>query len=131
VRGPRPGALRGTAHALARAMPNEQLSDEALERLQRGLARFEPKDVRGALDSIDLQNRSKTLNGGAGPLDFGSIEPGVLVYRDEDGTLRMRVTVSEMTGATYDELELSDAEFERLAHAVIDRLERTNAPHSR
>ncbi|HEX4446187.1 MAG TPA: hypothetical protein VH044_05610 [Polyangiaceae bacterium] len=112
-------------------MANEHLSDDALERLQRGLARFEPKDVRGALDSVDIQNRSKTLNGASGPLDFGSIEPGVLVYRDESGTLCMRVTVSDMTGATYDELELSDAEFERLARSVIDRLERTNAPHSR
>jgi hypothetical protein len=112
-------------------MPDEHLSDDALQELQRGLARFEPKDVRGAIDAVGKQSRSKPPNGASGPLDFGSIEPGVLVYRDESGTLRMRVTVTEMTGGTYEELEMSDGEFKELASSIIDHLVRTNAPQSR
>jgi hypothetical protein len=112
-------------------MPDEQLTDDALLGLQRGLARFEPKDVRGAIDAVGTPSRLKPPNGASGPLDFGSIEPGVLVYRDEGGTLRMRVTVTEMTGGTYEELEMSDPEFKHLVSAIIDHLVRTNAPQSR
>jgi hypothetical protein len=109
-------------------MRSDRLSDDALASLEKRLNRYEPRDVRDALHAVRFVPRRTA--GASGPLDFGSVAPGVLVYRDEAGVVRIRVTVAEMTGATYDEVELFDDEVPNLATAIDDRLVRTGAPRS-
>ena len=86
-------------------MSDEPLSDAEVRSLEAALNRYEPGEVRAALDAVGPVSGARA--GGSGPLDFGSVPPGVLVYRNERGVLCLRVTVSAMTGATYDELEMS------------------------
>jgi hypothetical protein len=62
----------------------------------------------------------------SGPLNYGSVSPGVLIYRIDGGPARLRLTVAEMTGATYEEFELSDTRLRRLARAALEQLERTH-----
>lgn len=106
-------------------MSQELLSDGELKAIAADLNRFEPARVRAVLDEVgerpvpgDRPNATAS-----GPLNFGSVPAGVLVYRMGSGSVRLRLTVTEITGASYEEFELSDAGFARLAHAAVERLD--------
>ena len=96
------------------------LTDADLNEFEATLNRFEPVRVREAL------NAGKVAGAGvaSGPLDFGSIPAGVLVYRADSGLVRLRLTVTEITGAFYEEFEMADGPFSVFVRAVIDRLSR-------
>jgi hypothetical protein len=107
-------------------MPEKSFSDAELKDFEATLNRFDPVLVRDALDAVGVaplpgQGTDATASG---PLDFGSIPAGALVYRTETGQLRLRLTVTEITGAFYEEFELSDDHFATLVGAAIERLER-------
>jgi hypothetical protein len=110
-------------------MPQEALSDTELKALETSLNRYEPARVREALDDVhETSPRGADTNATAsGPLDFGSVPAGVLIYRGEDGVPRLRVTVTEITGAFYDEFELTDARLKALVEAAVNRLEAIGA----
>jgi hypothetical protein len=106
-------------------------ADDALEAMQDLLNRFEAKDIHRALGDLEPQ-ASDGPDGaaaivGAGPLDFGSIEPGVLVYRTESGRVRLRVTWADIEGGSYDEVEGSEGSVGRLVDALVSALERSGA----
>jgi hypothetical protein len=106
-------------------------ADDALEAMQDLLNRFEAKDVHRALEAL-APPASEGPDGaasivGTGPLDFGSIEPGVLVYRTETGRVRLRVTWADIEGGSYDEFEGSEAGVGRLVDAVVSNLESSGA----
>jgi hypothetical protein len=98
----------------------QTLTDAKLKEFEVALNRFEPIHVRDAL------NAGKVAGVGvaSGPLDFGSIPAGVLVYRADSGLVRLRLTVTEITGAFYEEFEMADAPFSGFVHAAIERLSR-------
>lgn len=104
-------------------MPQESLSDAELKSFEDSLNRFEPLHVRDALEAVSDKPVKGKVPTASGPLDFGSVPAGVLVYRTENGGVRLRLTVTEITGAFYEEFELSDEQFIPLAQAAIERLE--------
>lgn len=110
-------------------MSQESLSDSELKALEATLNRFEPTEVREALNRVGHKATSAdSANATAsGPLDFGSIPAGVLVYRGENGVARLRVTVTEMTGAFYDEFELPDARLAALVRTAVETLRGSRA----
>jgi len=105
------------------------MADDAIEDLQDTLNRFEPKDVHEALGAVGPGASAGTDGAptmvGSGPLDFGSVEPGVLVFRVESGRVRVRVTWADIEGGSYDELEGSQASVARLVDALVASLERS------
>jgi hypothetical protein len=98
----------------------ETLSDAQLKEFEVTLNRFEPVRVREALNAGKVAGAAVA----SGPLDFGSIPAGVLVYRADSGLVRLRLTVTEITGAFYEEFEMADAPFSVFVHAAIERLSR-------
>jgi hypothetical protein len=104
-------------------MPQESLSDAELKNFEDSLNRFEALHIRDALEAVSDKPVKGKVPTASGPLDFGSVPAGVLVYRSEDGAVRLRLTVTEITGASYEEFELSDERFVALAQATIERLE--------
>ncbi len=104
-------------------MPQESLSDDELKSFEDSLNRFEAVHVRDALEAVSDKPVKGKAPTASGPLDFGSVPAGVLVYRSESGGVRLRLTVTEITGASYEEFELSDERFIALARAAIERLE--------
>jgi|HubBroStandDraft_5_1064220.scaffolds.fasta_scaffold93445_2 hypothetical protein len=106
-------------------MPEKSLSDAELKDFEAALNRFDPVLVRGVLDDVGVAPLpgEGTDATASGPLDFGSIPAGALVYRTETGQLRLRLTVTQITGASYEEFELTDAHFATLVRAAIERLE--------
>ena len=107
-------------------MPDKPLSDAQLKDFEATLNRFDPVLVRGALDAVGVAPAPGpgTDATASGPLDFGSVPAGVLVYRTETGQLRLRLTITEITGGSYQEFELTDAHLTTLVRAAIERLER-------
>jgi hypothetical protein len=108
------------------------LTEDEAQKLMDALNRFEPKDVHLALDGIDDHPlRGPDLGHqrtGARPVEAPGVEAGVLIYRGEDGLYRMRITVTEMTGAFYDELVLRGASLRGLGAALLSTLEGHHAP---
>jgi hypothetical protein len=104
-------------------MPQESLSDDELRSFQNSFNRFEAVHIRDALEAVSDKPLKGMAPTASGPLDFGSVPPGVLVYRSDSGGVRLRLTVTEITGASYEEFELSDERFISLARAAIERLE--------
>jgi hypothetical protein len=104
-------------------MPQEPLSDDELKSFENSLNRFEAIHVRDALEAVSDRPVKGKVPTASGPLDFGSVPAGVLVYRSESGAVRLRLTVTEISGASYEEFELSDERFIALAQAAIERLE--------
>jgi hypothetical protein len=102
------------------------LSDDDLASFQARLNAFEPHDVHAALDGIDQHPlRGPDVDTGtvaSGPLDFGSVEPGVLVYRLDPGRVRFRITVAEINGGFYNEVEVSDASAPGLVEALAAKV---------
>ncbi len=107
-------------------MTQETLSAAELQDFERTLNRFDPVLVRGVLDAVSERpgRPEGTTATASGPLDFGSVPAGVLVYRADGGAVRLRLTVTEITGAFYEEFELTDAEFAAFVRVAIERLER-------
>jgi hypothetical protein len=107
-------------------MTQEILSDAELKDFEGTLNRFDPVLVRGVLDAAGEKpgQPEGTTATASGPLDFGSIPAGVLVYRAENGAVRLRVTITEITGAFYEEFELTDMHFAAFVRVAIERLER-------
>lgn len=110
------------------------LTEDELKALQDRLNVFEAHDVHAALQRMEARplggHDVDTGTVASGPLDFGSMEPGVLVYRLDRGKVRVRITVSEMTGGYYDELEVSDATVRGLVDALVARLGDEGAPRA-
>jgi hypothetical protein len=108
------------------------LTEEESQKLADALNRFEPKDVHVALDGIDEHplrgpevSQQRT---GARTVEVPGTEAGVLIYRGDDGLYRLRVTVTEMTGAYYDELAMSGPSLCALVTALVAKLEGRHAP---
>ncbi|MGD0673930.1 MAG: hypothetical protein ABSC94_00840 [Polyangiaceae bacterium] len=106
------------------------LRDDELKAIQDELNKYEPKDIRLALDGKHPLRgaEARTDSIASGPLDFGSVQPGVLIYRLEPGRVHIRITDAEMTGAFYDDLEVPDASVRALASALAATLENRHAP---
>jgi hypothetical protein len=104
-------------------MPQEPLSDAELKNFEDSFNRFEALHVRDALEAVSDKPVKGKVPTASGPLDFGSVPAGVLVYRTEDGAVRLRLTLTGITGASYEEFELSDEQFIVVAQAAIERLE--------
>ena len=107
-------------------MTEETLSDAQLKEYEATLNRFDPVLLRGVLDaSGETPGRPEgTTDTASGPLEFGSVPAGVLVYRADNGAVRLRVTITEITGAFYEEFELDDAHFGAFVRVAIERLDR-------
>jgi hypothetical protein len=106
-------------------------TENTIEEMRHALNRFEARDVHQALGDVG-PDASAGPDGsasivGSGPLDFGSIEPGVLVYRTESGRVRLRVTSTDIAGGSYDEVEGSEDSIRRLVDALVSLLERRGA----
>jgi hypothetical protein len=108
------------------------LTEHEAQKLEDELNRFEPKDVHVALDGIDEHplrgpevSHQRT---GARSVEAPGVEAGVLIYRGDDGLFRLRVTVTEMTGAFYDELEMTGESLRGLGAALLATLESRHAP---
>jgi hypothetical protein len=105
-------------------------TDEA-QKLEQALNRFEPKDVHLALDGIDTHPlRGPDLGHqrtGARAIESPGVEAGVVIYRGDDDLFRLRITVTEMTGAFYDELEMSGASLRGLGAALLATLAERHA----
>ena len=103
------------------------LADDELLSLQSKLNAFEPQDVHAALDGIEQHPLcGPDVDTGvvaSGPLDFGSAAPGILVYRTVAGRIRIRITMSAITGGSYDEIEVADASARGLVAALVAKLE--------
>jgi hypothetical protein len=102
------------------------LTDEELKELQDALNRFEPEDVHQALDDMAeprLHGAASTETA-SGPLDFGSIESGVQIYRLDPGRVRIRITMAEISGGSYDDVEVADANVETWVQSLVATLER-------
>jgi hypothetical protein len=101
-------------------------SEDELSSLQAKLNAFEPGDVHAALDGIEQHPlRGPDVDTGtvaSGPLDFGSVQPGVLIYRATIGRVRIRITMANINGGSYDELEMSDASLRGLVAALLAKL---------
>jgi hypothetical protein len=110
------------------------LTDAEAKALADALNKYEPKDIHDALDAMaDRGLRSSAPGAGevaSGPLDFGSVEPGVLIYRTDAQTVRMRLTVAEMTGGMYDDFEMPPDAFRQLVAALLETLRKRHAPHA-
>jgi hypothetical protein len=106
-------------------------ADEA-KKLELALNRFEPKDVHLALEGIDEHPLRGPDIGhqrtGARAVDPPGVEAGVLIYGGEDGQFRLRITVTEITGAFYDELAMSGASLRGMGAALLATLEERHAP---
>jgi hypothetical protein len=109
-----------------------ELTEQEARKLEDDLNRFEPKDVHVALDGIDEHplrgpdtSQQRT---GARSVEMPGVEAGVLIYRGEEGLFHLRVTVTEMTGAFYDELEMSGESLRGLGAALLATLEERHAP---
>jgi hypothetical protein len=102
------------------------VSDAELRELQDRLNAFEPHEVHAALGTLEPSGaagpRADIGKVASGPLDFGSVEPGVLIYRLEPGKVRLRITVADMTGGYYDELEVPDATIGAVVEELTGRL---------
>jgi len=111
------------------------MTDDEARVLERELNRFEPKDVHLALDGID----DHPLRGpdmrhqrtGARSVEVPGVEAGIVVYRGEGGLFHLRVTVTEMTGAFYDDLAMSGESLRGLGAALLATLQERNAPEDR
>lgn len=118
-------------------MQADTLSSLEMTSIAEVLNAFEPKDVRMALGRIGVGDGSRsdakatTWTIASGPLDFGSVQPGVLVYDAGNGSYRMRITDAEMEGAFYDEIEGSAASLRSLKEQLLRVLEAHHAPKSR
>jgi hypothetical protein len=110
-------------------------TDEEATALTRTMNRYEPSDIHAALDDmrelVETGGGSRRATVASGPLDFGSVAPGVLIFRTDAQTVRMRLTLAEMTGGLYDEIELAPDAFRRFAAALLEALAKRNAPHTR
>ncbi|MBV9950160.1 MAG: hypothetical protein JOZ69_25190 [Myxococcales bacterium] len=100
-------------------MPSGPLSDAELIALQNDLNKFAPGDVR---EAIEQQPCSRPGAGASGPLTFGSVEPGVLIYRLDPDVVRLRVTATDMTGGLYEEFEFSDDGLRAFVRGVVEQL---------
>jgi hypothetical protein len=104
-------------------MPQESLSDDELKSFENSLNRFDALHVRDALEALSDRPVKGKVPTASGPLDLGSVPAGVFVYRSESGGVRLRLTVPENSGPSYEEFELSDERFIALAQAAVERLE--------
>ena len=108
------------------------LTDDEARTLAEALNRFEPRDVHAALDGIDDHPLRGPDRGhertGSRPVEGGSGDGGVLIYRGEDGRFRLRITVTDITGAFYDEVALSGPSLRGLGTALLATLEERHAP---
>jgi hypothetical protein len=105
-----------------------ELTDDEARAIADALNRYAPHAVHEALDAMSDRLLRKADAGpnavASGPLDFGAVAPGVLVYRTDARTVRMRITVAEMTGGVYDDFELPPDLFRKLVAELLDALER-------
>ena len=108
------------------------LSADEARKLEQELNRFEPKDVHLALDGIDTHPLRGPDVGhqrtGVRAIEAPGVEAGVVIYRGDDDLFRLRITVTEMTGAFYDELAMSGASLRGLGTALLATLEERHAP---
>jgi hypothetical protein len=125
------GCGRGGAAGVTGGLMADLTEDET-QKLVDALNRFEPKDVHVALDGIDehpLRGPDRShQRSGAREVETPGAEAGVLIYRGEDGLFHLRITVTEMTGAFYDELAMSGASLRGLGAALLATLEERHAP---
>jgi hypothetical protein len=110
------------------------LTDAEAKAFADALNKYEPKDIQEALDAMpDRGLRSSAPGAGevaSGPLDFGASEAGVLIYRTDAETVRMRLTIAEMTGGVYDDFAMGPDAFRRLVAALLETLEKRHSPHA-
>jgi hypothetical protein len=109
------------------------LTDEDARAFQQALDKYEPKDVHGALDRVDLKTLKScqaSINA-SGPLVGGSTETGVFVNKLENGRAVLRVAYTDINGAIYDELELAGSAVKLLVDTVLADLQARHAPHGR
>jgi hypothetical protein len=66
----------------------------------------------------------------SGPLAFGATDPGVLAYRTDAQTVRMRITIADMTGGVYADFELPQDVFRTLIAALLASLEEKHVPRA-
>jgi hypothetical protein len=109
-------------------MPPRPLLEADLTEIQDKLNKFEPADVAKALDEQPLLESGDARSLASGSLTFGTSPLGVLVYRAQTGMIRVRVVMTEMTGGSYQEFELTDAAMANLASALLARLENEHRP---
>jgi hypothetical protein len=122
-----------------RRMPKDaEFTDDEARSLAEALNKFEPSDIRDALDGmseaiarVGPPEKPGTSAVSSGPLDFGSIPPGVFIYRTDAKTVRMRLTVARITGGTYDEIELPPDDLRRVVAALLQELANRQAPRAR
>jgi hypothetical protein len=101
------------------------MTDDETLKLQHALNKYEPKDVYSSLDALDgrLTRGPKMSAVALGP-SVGGGEPGALIYELDEGRVRLRVTVADISGAFYEELEMPAANLEDLVAAMLATLER-------
>jgi hypothetical protein len=108
---------------------NEVITDDLALKLGQALNQYEPKDVYASLDHLDGRlTRGPKMSAVASGPSVGGVELGVLIYKIEGGRVRLRVTVTDIQGAFYEELEMPAANLEDLAKAMLATLEREHAP---
>jgi hypothetical protein len=108
----------------------DSMSDEEALKLRQELNKYDPKDVYDSLDCLDgrLTRGPKMSAVASGPSVAGG--EGVLIYTLDDGRVRLRVTVADINGAFYEELEMPAAELEDLVKAMLATLEKEKAPRA-
>jgi hypothetical protein len=115
---------RERLHYLIR-MPT--LTDDEILSFQSKLNAFDAADVHAALDGIEQHPLcGPDVDTGvvaSGPLEFGSVGPGILVYRTQAGRVRIRITVASISGGSYDEIEVSDGSARGLVAALVAKLD--------
>jgi hypothetical protein len=108
-------------------MRNPMTDHEALK-LQEAINKYEPKEVHASLDKLDgrLTRGPKMSAVALGPSVAGG--EGVLIYKLDDGRVRLRITVADINGAFYEELEMPAANLEDLVKAMLVTLEKEKGP---
>jgi hypothetical protein len=117
-----------------RMSPNaaaDTMTDDEARKLQRALNQYEPKDVYASLDGLDGRlTRGPRMSAVAAGPSVGGGAPGALIYKLDDERVRLRVTVADINGAFYEELEMPATNLEDLIKVMLVTLEREKAPRN-
>jgi hypothetical protein len=116
------------ASAMSSNAPADTMTDDDALELQEALNKYEPKDVYASLDSLDgrLTRGPKASAVALGPSVAGG--EGALIYKLDTGRVRLRITVADMSGAFYEELEMPAPNLGDLVKAMLATLEEEKAP---